>query len=248
MVTKIIIVTCLFFLSMGAFSSVMNLNELTPTMLEDATPVDEKSHVLLLSTAFDKTDQDEILFRPNYRYGANDRLQLEAQMDFESGGDEKSNGQGRLAALYELNKEEKYVPVIAINPMLLFPTGKSDSGLDTQIKFIASSTLAGSANSPDFQLHLNYSWFQNAQQKPDERRNYSEYAFGLSRKTSDSRALVADIIRMELLEANEEWNLAEAGIRQEVIRNSFLGFGMAAGFGDESPSWRAILSFETELH
>lgn len=56
-----------FFLVSGTvFAGGMNLNELTPTMLEDATPVDEKAHVLLLSTTFDKTDQDEVLFQYLY--------------------------------------------------------------------------------------------------------------------------------------------------------------------------------------
>jgi hypothetical protein len=239
----------LFFLfQQAAFSDVMNLNEFMPTRLEDSTPVNAHSFDVQVSSQFEEKSKDEITYRGNFRYGATDRIQLEAMTNMISGGGEEGSGETQLGGLFLVNKEDRYVPQIGVSPMIVLPTGKESRELDSHLRFNISSTLVGSANTPTTQIHFNFDWNHHTHDQKDQRRDAHFFAFGLSHRFSDSGALIIDLYRELEDEKDVETNMAEAGIHYEIGSNYYLGLGGGLGFGDESAHWHGLLSLEKEIY
>jgi hypothetical protein len=59
--------------------------------------------------------------------------------------------------------------------------------------------------------------------------------------------LIVDILREAQFQENEESNLLEAGVKHDLGGSSFVGVGVGAGLGDESPSFTGTLALEKQL-
>jgi hypothetical protein len=226
----------MLFLTTNVFADVMNLNEFMPTRMEDSKGTQAGALEFQLASDFQKEDQDNLIFRENIRYGVSDRLQLEGLANQFSGGDERSNGEFQLGGQYVV------IPQLGVSPMIAFPTGKGEDGIDTHLRFNNSYTLSGSPNSPRAQLHLNIDWAHNEKPKSDERDNHYLYVVGVSYKYNDSGAVLLDILREEEELKDEEQNIFEVGTQYDIGRDYMVGLGAGVGFGDESPHWNSILS------
>ncbi len=228
-------------------ADVMNLNELVPTHLEDASPVEEHQTIYQFSGQFDKSSPDEITWRPDIRYGLTKKIQLEAAGDITSGGNELRNGETRASVLYQINESDNAVPVISISPWAALPTGKKTAGFDPGIKVILSSTLRGTAEKPDTQVHLNYQIRHNSVRKSGEKADEVLYAGGFSRRLKEKLSLVADIIFQDDEGKDERKDFIEAGLHQELSKGFYIGYGLGKGIGPSSPDWSGILSLEVEI-
>ncbi len=240
-----LVLTLIF--SQLAYSDVMNLNEFAPTQLEDATTIDEHSSVFQLSGQYEKDRQDSVTWRPVIRYAPVKRTQIEVISDVISGGDEKQSGKVRANFMYLLNESDNAFPMIAINPMVHFPTGKESEGTDIGTKIILTSMLKGSMDRPETQLHLNYQFTHNASRQEGERADMSAYTFGLSRRVRDNMALIIDCIHQEDFEREKTDTYLETGINMKVGQRLILGFAVGAGLGPDTPEWMSVLSSQYEF-
>jgi hypothetical protein len=230
--------------SMNAFSDIMNLNEFMPARLEDATTVDEKIYDLQIAS---QIEDNELNLRSNFRYGATRRLQFEAVLNELSGGPEKGSGEPQFGGQYLLNKSDNYLPEIGLSPMIVLPTGKINEGVDTHLRMNMTTTVVGSSNTPTTQIHFNIDWAHNAKNQNSERPNSFLYIMGLSHKYCDSGALIVDLFREEETEENEAMNMFELGTQFDLGKNYLVGLGGGLGFGEQSPPWHGILSFEKQI-
>lgn len=216
----------------------MNLNEYMPTRLQDATPIDEKSMDLQMSADFNKAaSQDQMIYRPNIRYGMTKKLQLEVDATLLSGSDEKDHGETQLGGLYQFNESDNYIPVFAWNPMVIFPTGKGGKALDFSQEIVLTSTLAGTSQKPKTQIHLNASWCRSS--------NLS--IFGISQLLHERAALIMDILHEEDFEQDSESNSLEAGLHLGLGNEYYLSLGAGLGFGGKSQKWNGLLAFEKQI-
>lgn len=226
----------------------MNLNEYMPTRLQDATPIDEKSMDLQMSADFNKMgSQDNIIFRPNIRYGMTKKLQLEVDATLLSGSDEKDHGETQLGGLYQFNESDNFIPVIAWNPMVIFPTGKSSEGLDFSHQIVLTSTLSGTSQKPKTQIHLNGSWSRNNNARRDERKDAGLFIFGISQLLHERAALIVDVLHEEESEKKSESNSLEAGVHLGLGNEYYLSLGAGLGFGGKSHKWNGLLAFEKQI-
>jgi hypothetical protein len=237
----IIKILVILLLIQSAYADVMNLNEFMPTRMEDSKVVSEKKLEFQASSAFQNQDTDEIIFRENVRYGAKKNLQLEMIANQLSGGSEQGSGQIQLGGQYDV------IPELGISPMIVLPTGKSEDGVDTHLRFNNSTTLIGSPNTPFLQFHINFDWAHNSQNAADARANHNLYVTGVSYKFSDSGSVLLDVVREEKQEEGLESNMLELGTQYDIGANYLVGLGGGLGFGDESPHWNGILSLVKQV-
>ena len=236
-----------FTISASVSADSMNLNELAPTHLEDASPVEEHSLVFQMSGRFEKALPDELTWRPDVRYGATKKLQLEAQADILSGGDETRNDETKFIAQYQVNDSDSAVPVFTVTPFLSFPTGKFTRGIDPGAKLILTSTLSGTQKKPDTQIHLNYQLRHNSSRRPRERADEGLYALGMSQRVKEKTTVVADIIHQDDEEKDSYKDFVEAGLHQEALKGLYVSFGAGKGIGPNSADWMAAFGMEWEL-
>lgn len=232
------------FLCLPVFASdLMNLNELMPTRIEDAAPIDAKQWQMQLSTAFNEDgDSDQAFFWPNLRYGVNKRLQLEAYHTLKSGGDETGNGDIYIGGLYQLNESHDWSPVFAFEPNLTLSTGEHSRGEDFDYKILISSSLRGTPQKPITQFHFNFKQSYNDDPRSNERRNRYMYAVGMSQRVNHLTVFVADLI---FSEEKRKWhtdNAFEVGLLRMVEDDVRIGVGLGVGIGEDSPSWGANLA------
>jgi len=97
---KYLLFTVTTLLTLHASADVMNLNELMPVRLEDASPTNEKKTQIQFSGHFEEENNDDVLeYRPDLRYGVNRKIQLESIATFYSGGDERGSGNIQFGCL-----------------------------------------------------------------------------------------------------------------------------------------------------
>lgn len=214
----------------------MNLNEYMPTRLQDATPIDAKSMDLQMSSNFNKASpQDHMIYRPDIRYGVTKKLQLEMESTFLSGGEEKDHGETMLGGLYQVNESDDLFPMLALNPLVTFPTGKKSGHFDFSQEFVLTSTLNGTSKDPRTQLHVNVTWGRQSEL----------YIFGVSQLLHERAALVVDILHVE--EDGEESNAFETGVHLGLGEEYYLSLGGGLGFGGKSQNWSGLVALEKQI-
>lgn len=239
--------SCALLFSAVASADVMNLNEFVPTHLEDAPPIKEHSTIFQLSSQFEKEDQDDVTWRPDIRYGLTKKIQLELMTDIITGGEENQSGETKTAVMYMLNESDNAFPVISLNPIAQFPTGKHSRGTDLGMKLLITSTLSGSQEKPESQLHLNYEYLNNAQRRSGERGAEFTFAFGYSRRIRESMALVIDFYHEADTPRDRDEDFLEAGIHLQAGQRLYLSLAAGVDVGPETPHWNSIFAIEYEI-
>lgn len=123
-----------------------------------------------------------------------------------------------------------------------FPVGDEEDGVDSTLKLILSKTICRSAQWQ--RLHLNAAWTNNAEAEDDERDDMYKFVFGYDRRLNADTVLILDYVREQEKERDEEINLVEAGIRYQLTPLTVIALGAGAGFGEDSPDFRASLAFQ----
>ncbi len=192
--------TIFLFLLLGlssTFAEVMNLNEFMPTRMEDAAVTN--LHQVELQASVGYQDEEKMfLFRPNIRWGAYKRVQIEYSSDFISAPKENEDGSGaqNLGAQWNFNDQTNWAPALAIKPQLIFPTGKNSSGTDSSIKAILTYTFVGTIIDPIGQFHLNYRWYNNADKQQIENKTGALFLLGYAHKISPHSSLLLDYVKL----------------------------------------------------
>lgn len=231
-----------------AYADVMNLNEFMPTRLQDATPIAQDSIDFQLSAELSQEGSlTQTIYRPNFRAGLTDQLQLELYGTQFSGGDESNSGEVAIGGLYQINESDTLWPMLAWNPVIVVPTGEGSEGVDLNNELVLTSTLRGTARQPKTQFHLNLDWIHDSHNRSSERANRGFYGFGMSQLLGEKLALIVDIIREEESEEGSESNNVEAGLHQDLGKEFYLSVGASAGFGGTSASWTALLAVEKQI-
>lgn len=230
-----------------SIADVMNLNEFVPTHLEDATPVDEHATIFQLSAHFEREDQDDVTWRPDIRYGLTKKIQLEVMADLITGGEENQSGETKAGIMYQLNESDSAFPVFSLNPIAQFPTGKDAEGIDLGMKLILSSTLSGTKEKPDSQLHLNLEHLHNAQRKAGERPAEHILSFGCSQRIREKIALVLDYYHEADTPDDRDEDFVEAGIHLQAGQRLYLSLGAGVDVGPGVPHWNTVSAIEYEI-
>lgn len=220
----------------------MNLNEYMPTRLEDASPIDAKTYDMQFSYETERSSEnEENTIRPNLRYGLTRDLQLDALATLNSGGEERGSGEVQVGGLYRLNHSRTFFPEIAINPMIVLPTGKYRKQVEYCTKLNFTSTLQGSTNIPLLQMHFNLGWATQG------RQDDMLYVFGVSKHVFKNTAWVIDILHDEDKEKDSETNMIETGLHLSLGKEYYLGLGGGKGLDRRSPSWTGLLALERQI-
>jgi hypothetical protein len=236
----------LFGLSTFSYADVMNLNEFMPTRMEDAA-VTNQNQVELQGSVDYEDDEKQFIFRPNLRWGAYKRVQVEYTSDFISApkGSETGSGAQTIGAQWNFNDQDNWVPSLAIEPQVIFPSGKDAHGADTSIKAILTYTLAGTITDPVGQFHLNYRWYNNADNQLEENKTGELFLLGYAHKISPHSSLLLDFVNEQTAFSSQVQNDVELGWIHEFCETVNIGLGAALDI--KQGYYSSILSAEFHL-
>lgn len=81
----------------------------------------------------------------------------------------------------------------------------------------------------------------------DEREDRYKAILGYSRRIAADCVILADFVREQDREENNESNLFEVGFRWQITPLTVISFGVGAGVGDESPEVRGVFGIQKSL-
>lgn len=212
----------------SAYANVMNLNEFMPTRVEDASVSDLNE--VEIQGSLDYVDQEEkFLFRPNFRWGASDQVQLEFSSDHISAPSKNEDGHGSitLGGQWQFMQENTWKPSLSLEPQADFPTGKNTYGVDPSMRFIMTKTISGSLKDPLGQIHFNYRYLSNSDRQSSEDSIGQLLIMGYSHSFGAHTALVMDYVNEKSAFKSSVQNEVELGWIHEIFDNTNLGVGIA---------------------
>lgn len=225
-----------------------NLEEHLPTRLEDAYPISYRGRELQLQTTYEKTEtfRDRLTIRPALEYGIIRNGKLKVSAPFYAGSADRTNsGNTELEAFYNLWTEPLIWPAVSVAALAEFPTGKRAKGVDAGAKLILTKTVGWTSYLN--RIHLNGTWWNNAQREMGERAGRFELVGGYQIRLGADTTAVADYVWEEEREEDIEIELAELGIRRQITPLTTLSLGGGVGLNRHSPDYRVTFGFQHEL-
>lgn len=128
-----------------------NLDEGRPLRLEDAYPIASGEWAVEAGAGFtvQRRRADRAFFPVEVLYGAYPNLQLSVgstiTTDPRELDDPTKSGDLQLSGLYNFNQETVTLPALAAKVTVNFPTGVESSGIDVELKSIATKSSTASA-------------------------------------------------------------------------------------------------------
>lgn len=221
-----------------------NLEEGLPTHVEDAYAVEYRAIELQGIASYERTadDEDRLTLTPRVEWGFLPNWQARISAPFFSGNaDTDDSGNVAAEVFYNFNTESLRVPAFAVSSTTEFPTGANAEGVDERLKFIITKTIG---NKHLDRLHLNLVYGHKFEEADDERADRYEVVLGYSRRLGPDTIFVADFVRRQELEEDEEHNLVEAGIRRQIDPLTVFSVGVGFGIGDESPQYGVTIGIQ----
>jgi hypothetical protein len=218
-----------------------------PNTLDDAFVGDRGSAELQGAARYDHGRRgDTVRFFPRLQYVPLEGLQLSVGLPYSIGsGPDANQGEVNLDALYNLNRETRWLPAFAVSTEVNAPVGPGGHGWDLQLWGIASKTVdSGPAQR---RLHLNLVWMHHFDPTGDERQDRYRVTLGYSQLLEQRTALVANILRQTQERGERPATIIEAGLRHQISQNVTLGGALGTGIGRDSPRFRAIVSVQFSL-
>lgn len=222
-----------------------NLEPGLPLEVEDAYPTGYLNREFQLSARYERTrdGQNQYIATPRLEYGFARNWQASLNVPFTLGqGDKRGSGDIGAEVFYNFNTESLKLPAFAASVNLVTPTGRDSSGLDSSFKFIATKTL-GYAEKLQ-RVHLNFTYFNNASPRADERGNRYAAVAGYSQRVGPQMILLTDYVRQQEKERGVTSNIVEVGLRYQKTPLTVLSVGLGAGIGNQSPDFRATLGLQ----
>lgn len=225
-----------------------NIEEGLPLTIESPYTIEKGGREVQLVTRYERTDEgeDDLLFEPRLEFGVWWNTELSVAAPFHFGSvPEDGLGPVNLELTYNLNQETLDLPAISFAGGLDFPTGDDAEGYDPFAKVLVSRTLGRSSYFHQAHFNLEYQW--NDDVGATERAGRYTLALGYSARLNTDTLFLADVVREQEWEENVEMNLAEAGLRYQLLPQGVLSSGVGFGFGDESPDVRLTVGFQYEF-
>lgn len=223
-----------------------NLEEGLPTELTDAYPIGYLGRELQGIFRYERDDDgvDSFEIIPRLEFGWPRNVQLSVQTPFLMGEVEPDGtGDTTLEAFWNLNQETLVTPAIALAGTVDLDTGElEDEGCDPAIKLVMSKLIGETWQY--HAVHLNLLYQFNDEQTDGERDGRYKAAIGYSGRVNNETIFIADYVREQEMEDDEEINLIELGLRCQVTPRTILSFGTGFGISDESPDVRAIFGIQ----
>lgn len=222
-----------------------NLEPGLPLEVEDAYPTGYLNREFQLSAHYERTAEgkNQYVVDPRLEYGFARNWQARINVPFTLGsGDKRGSGDIGAELFYNFNTESLKLPAFAASVSAATPTGRDSSGLDTSFKFIATKTL-GYAEKLQ-RVHLNFTYFNNASPRADERSNSYAAVAGYSQRVGPQTIFLADYVRQQEKERSVTSNIVEVGLRYQKTPLTVLSVGLGAGIGNQSPDFRATLGLQ----
>jgi hypothetical protein len=220
-----------------------NLDEGRPLRLEDAYAIANGELAVEVGAGgvFERRGPNRAVFPIELLYGLPRNLQLSIgsflATDPRDIDDQEKAGDVRLSVLYNLNQETLRVPAFAGKVSLNLPTGVDSSGVDVELKGIATKSI------DRLSIHLNGGYrFLNGTER-DERDGRYEIAVGASYPIGapkHTRTIVIGDVFTEQSKRRGASNTVglELGVRHQLTPRLVLDGGVGseiAGPGDRAP-------------
>lgn len=224
-----------------------NLDADQPTEVEDAYPVEFRDRQIqgIVRYIREEHKKNRMVYQPGIEAGIFPNTQLEVSGTLYSGnaGDQGS-GDVSASLLYNFNAESVWVPAMAVEVEGDFPTGKDSRGVDYSAKLIFSK-MPYVRTTLLHRIHVNLIYKHNAgRDRETERSDMFKGIFGFSMRACKDTVFVADYVREQKEEKDEDSNVVEAGIRRQLTPYTQLSFGAGAGVGEESERYRVTLALQ----
>jgi hypothetical protein len=215
-----------------------NLEEGLPVEVEDAYPIEYKGREIQGQARYERNNGTNLfVLQPSLEYGFARNWQGKISVPFRLGnGDKTGSGDVGLEAFYNFNTESLSLPAFAVSARADVPTGRNSSGVDTQLKFIASKTLGSSSMLN--RLHLNLIYRHNAKAQAGERTNRYAAILGYSRRMGPDTIFVTDLIHEQERMAAKTSNIAEIGVRRQITPLLTVSLGAGVGLNKAAPNFR----------
>lgn len=211
-----------------------NLEEDMPTRIEDAFVIPHGARELRWVNAFIRTDDNDNVWQtvPKVALGLFPNAQFEVAAPFYIGEYRRNSGDVQLSLMYNVIREEGFLPAASVKGQVDIPTGKQSKGFDTTLKVLVTKTISETHKD---RIHFNWSWKHNFEDRSGERVDGGLLALGYSRQVTTNMLVIADMSRQKRSD-DQEWNLAELGMRWQVAPRMVLSIGGAYGLGADSPN------------
>lgn len=222
-----------------------NLEPGLPLEVEDAYPTGYLNREFQLSARYERTRGGKNQYRvdPRLEYGFARNWQARINVPFTFGqGDKRGSGDIGAELFYNFNTESLKLPAFAASVSATAPTGRDPSGLDTSFKLIATKSL-GYAEKLQ-RVHLNFTYFNNASARADERSNRYAAVAGYSQRVGPQTIFLADYVRQQEKERSVTSNIVEVGLRYQQSPLTVFSVGLGAGIGKQSPDFRATFGLQ----
>ncbi len=220
-----------------------NLDEGRPLQLEDAYPIASGELAVEAGASFtvERRSADRAAFAVEVLYGAFPNLQVglgtELSTDPREIDEPTKSGDLRLSGLYNFNQETLALPALAAKVTLNFPTGVASSGIDVEVKAIATKSFER------LSVHLNLAYaFLDEADDPSTREardgRYTinlgaSYPIGAPRYTRTT--LVGNLFTEQSARRGES-NVfgVEVGFRHQLTARLVLDAGVGSEFAGPS--------------
>lgn len=222
----------------------MNLEEGLPTEVEDAYPTAFGNREIQGQLRYERKNGENVFgIQPQLECGFARNWQGKISLPFIAGGGDKTgSGDIGLEAFYNFNTESLKTPAIALSGRVDFPTGSNSSGVDTQLKFIATKTLG--AGELLQRLHLNLIYRNNAKAEVNERSNRYSGILGYSQRLGPDMLLVTDYVYEQDRERGKNSQILEVGVRRSITPLLVGSVGFGVGLNQDSPDFRLTGAFQ----
>jgi len=237
---------CTALVAPGVSADPSNLESGLPAEIADARTLDRGERQVQLQTRLDRERGGDraLLVEPQFQVGFTERWQGTIGLRGAFGSaDRVGSGDVRAQLMHRLTDERGARPALAASVQADLPTGTRSSGVDTELRLIATRSIGTRSGGP--QAHANLGWLHNASPAPDERADRLRAILGWSTSLDPRTAIVADLVREQQRTRGATASIAELGMRREMWRAAMLSVGAGVGRGGESaPRWRLVAGFE----
>ena len=219
-------------------------DDFQPLTVDDASPLERGQGTADAALVWDRAHKEDLFeVRPRLRAGVAGGLELSLAAPYRFGeGDEADQADLEPGVQYQLTEGKGGWPTLAVEAAGTIPLG-SHAGHEAELTFLATQPL-GARGEEGPALHLNLSWSHLFDAGDDEREDRYAAVLGYSRPLGERTGLILDLVHEQEEDKGQATNLAEAGVRLELVDGLILSLGAGAGLGGDTPEVRVTAGLQ----
>jgi len=216
-----------------------------PVTIDDATVQELGTWSSQLITQYQHgvDGKNPLSIYPQLQYGLFNNAEFSFGIPYDLESVDGSHEDNLATALkYNFVEEQDFVPALALQEELTFPTADNEDGVDVSTTFMLTKHIL-----PQYgvtALYLNASWTRFGKIEADERRNSFSAAAGFSHAITDKTALVADLVEANEEDKGRSDTIAELGFRHGINKDLILSFGSGFGLNHDAPDFSLTFGAE----